>query len=95
MARKSVIFDLGMVLIQWDPALAFADVFDTREAAEAFARDKGGTVQGFDELTPDEVLFVVDAMIGQDAMNTAQAFLDGDAQNIGKADSVDLPRLYG
>lgn len=36
MARKSVIFDLGMVLIQWDPALAFADVFDTREAAEAW-----------------------------------------------------------
>ena len=28
----------------------------TREAAEAFARDNGGTVQGFDELTPDEVL---------------------------------------
>ncbi|KGJ17307.1 patatin-like phospholipase family protein [Paracoccus sanguinis] len=29
---------------------------------------------------------------GRDA---AQAFLEGDAQNIGKADSVDLPRLYG
>jgi signal recognition particle subunit SRP54 len=28
-------------------------------------------------LDPDEVLFVVDAMIGQDAVNTAQAFLDG------------------
>jgi signal recognition particle subunit SRP54 len=26
---------------------------------------------------PDEVLFVIDAMIGQDAVNTAQAFLDG------------------
>lgn len=35
-AQKCVIFDLGMVLIQWDPALAFADVFDTREAAEAW-----------------------------------------------------------
>ena len=30
-----------------------------------------------DATTPDEVLFVVDAMIGQDAVNTAQAFLDG------------------
>ncbi|GAA2233458.1 signal recognition particle protein [Rarobacter faecitabidus] len=26
---------------------------------------------------PDEVLFVIDAMIGQDAVNTAKAFLDG------------------
>ena len=30
-----------------------------------------------DAVSPDEVLFVVDAMIGQDAVNTAQAFLDG------------------
>ncbi|HEX6246602.1 MAG TPA: signal recognition particle protein [Nocardioidaceae bacterium] len=30
-----------------------------------------------DAVRPDEVLFVVDAMIGQDAVNTAQAFLDG------------------
>ncbi|MDQ6642732.1 MAG: signal recognition particle protein, partial [Actinomycetota bacterium] len=30
-----------------------------------------------DAVTPDEVLYVVDAMIGQDAVNTAQAFLDG------------------
>lgn len=28
-------------------------------------------------VDPDEVLFVVDAMIGQDAVNTAQAFADG------------------
>lgn len=28
-------------------------------------------------VQPDEVLFVVDAMIGQDAVTTAQAFLDG------------------
>ncbi|MFD0409011.1 signal recognition particle protein [Kitasatospora sp. NPDC127116] len=28
-------------------------------------------------VNPDEVLFVVDAMIGQDAVTTAQAFLDG------------------
>jgi signal recognition particle subunit SRP54 len=26
---------------------------------------------------PDEVLFVIDAMIGQDAVNTAKAFQDG------------------
>ena len=30
-----------------------------------------------DAIQPDEVLFVVDAMIGQDAVTTAQAFLDG------------------
>jgi signal recognition particle subunit SRP54 len=30
-----------------------------------------------DAVVPDEVLFVVDAMIGQDAVATAQAFLDG------------------
>jgi len=28
-------------------------------------------------IRPDEVLFVVDAMVGQDAVNTAEAFLDG------------------
>ncbi|NLA57045.1 MAG: signal recognition particle protein [Corynebacterium humireducens] len=30
-----------------------------------------------DAVNPDEVLFVIDAMIGQDAVNTAQAFRDG------------------
>jgi signal recognition particle subunit SRP54 len=30
-----------------------------------------------DVVRPDEVLFVVDAMIGQDAVNTAEAFRDG------------------
>ena len=30
-----------------------------------------------DAVSPDEILFVVDAMIGQDAVNTAQAFADG------------------
>ncbi|GIH27560.1 signal recognition particle protein [Acrocarpospora phusangensis] len=30
-----------------------------------------------DAVQPDEVLFVVDAMIGQDAVTTAQAFMDG------------------
>ena len=30
-----------------------------------------------DVVDPDEILFVVDSMIGQDAVSTAQAFLDG------------------
>jgi len=30
-----------------------------------------------DAVNPDEILFVVDAMIGQDAVNTAEAFRDG------------------
>jgi signal recognition particle subunit SRP54 len=30
-----------------------------------------------DAVTPDEVLFVIDAMIGQDALSTAEAFRDG------------------
>ena len=30
-----------------------------------------------DAVQPDEILFVVDAMIGQDAVNTAMAFLEG------------------
>jgi signal recognition particle subunit SRP54 len=30
-----------------------------------------------DATSPDEILFVVDAMIGQDAVTTAQSFLDG------------------
>ena len=30
-----------------------------------------------DAVKPDEILFVVDAMIGQDAVRTSQAFLDG------------------
>ncbi|WP_436788417.1 signal recognition particle protein [Yinghuangia sp. YIM S10712] len=30
-----------------------------------------------DAVQPDEILFVLDAMIGQDAVTTAQAFLDG------------------
>src|SRR5580698_6516979 len=30
-----------------------------------------------DAVNPDEILFVVDAMVGQDAVNTAQAFRDG------------------
>jgi signal recognition particle subunit SRP54 len=43
-----------------------------------------------DATEPDEVLFVVDAMIGQDAVVTAQAFLDG----VGY-DAVVLTKLDG
>jgi signal recognition particle subunit SRP54 len=43
-----------------------------------------------DATNPDEILFVVDAMIGQDAVVTAQAFLDG----VGY-DAVVLTKLDG
>ena len=43
-----------------------------------------------DAVHPDEILFVVDAMIGQDAVNTAQAF----AQGVG-FDGVVLSKLDG
>jgi signal recognition particle subunit SRP54 len=43
-----------------------------------------------DAVQPDEVLFVVDAMIGQDAVTTAQAFLEG----VG-FDAVVLTKLDG
>jgi signal recognition particle subunit SRP54 len=43
-----------------------------------------------DAVDPDEVLFVVDAMIGQDAVATAQAFLDGV-----EYDAVALSKLDG
>jgi signal recognition particle subunit SRP54 len=43
-----------------------------------------------DATDPDEILFVVDAMIGQDAVTTAQAFLDG----VGY-DGVALTKLDG
>src|SRR5690606_30352432 len=43
-----------------------------------------------DAVRPDEILFVVDAMIGQDAVKTAQAFLDG----VGY-DAVALTKLDG
>jgi signal recognition particle subunit SRP54 len=43
-----------------------------------------------DAVDPDEILFVVDAMIGQDAVQTAQAFLDG----VGY-DGVALTKLDG
>jgi signal recognition particle subunit SRP54 len=43
-----------------------------------------------DAVDPDEVLFVIDAMIGQDAVATAQAFLEGVAY-----DAVALTKLDG
>jgi signal recognition particle subunit SRP54 len=43
-----------------------------------------------DAVSPDEILFVVDAMVGQDAVRTAQAFLDG----VGY-DGVALTKLDG
>src|SRR5690606_35911184 len=43
-----------------------------------------------DAISPDEVLFVVDAMIGQDAVSTAQAFMEG----VG-FDAVVLTKLDG
>jgi signal recognition particle subunit SRP54 len=43
-----------------------------------------------DAVNPDEIIFVVDAMIGQDAVRTAQAFLDG----VG-FDGVALTKLDG
>jgi signal recognition particle subunit SRP54 len=43
-----------------------------------------------DAVDPDEVLFVVDAMIGQDAVATAQAFLEGV-----EYDAVALTKLDG
>jgi signal recognition particle subunit SRP54 len=43
-----------------------------------------------DAVDPDEILFVIDAMIGQDAVTTAQAFLDG----VG-FDAVVLAKLDG
>ncbi len=43
-----------------------------------------------DAVEPDEVLYVIDAMVGQDAVRTAQAFLDG----VG-FDAVVLTKLDG
>ena len=43
-----------------------------------------------DAVTPDEIVFVLDAMVGQDAVTTAQAFLDG----VG-FDAVALTKLDG
>ena len=41
-----------------------------------------------DAVDPDEILFVVDSMIGQDAVSTAQAFLDGVGYDAGRPDQA-------
>jgi len=52
-------------------------VIDTagRLGIDADMMDQAAAIR--DAVDPDEILFVVDAMIGQDAVTTAQAFLDG------------------
>ncbi|QYJ04569.1 signal recognition particle protein [Nocardioides panacisoli] len=46
-----------------------------RLGVDAEMMDQAAAIR--DAVQPDEILFVVDAMIGQDALATAQAFLDG------------------
>jgi signal recognition particle subunit SRP54 len=52
-------------------------IIDTagRLGIDAEMMDQAAAIR--DAVDPDEILFVVDAMIGQDAVATAQAFLDG------------------
>jgi signal recognition particle subunit SRP54 len=52
-------------------------IIDTagRTGVDAEMMDQAAAIR--DAVDPDEILFVVDAMIGQDAVATAQAFLDG------------------
>jgi signal recognition particle subunit SRP54 len=52
-------------------------IIDTagRTGIDAEMMDQAAAIR--DAVDPDEILFVVDAMIGQDAVTTAQAFLDG------------------
>ncbi len=33
---KAVVFDIGQVLVRWDPHLAYLDALGSREAAAAF-----------------------------------------------------------
>ena len=40
-ATKAVVFDIGNVLVGWDPRPAFAPDLDGPEAVEAFLRDPG------------------------------------------------------
>ena len=52
-------------------------IIDTagRLGIDAELMDQAAAIR--DAVDPDEILFVVDSMIGQDAVTTAQAFLDG------------------
>jgi signal recognition particle subunit SRP54 len=52
-------------------------IIDTAGRTGVDAEMMGQAVAIRDAVRPDEVLFVVDAMIGQDAVATARAFLDG------------------
>src|SRR5262249_23075484 len=65
-------------------------IIDTagRLGIDAEMMDQAAAIR--DAVDPDEILFVVDAMIGQDAVATAQAFLDG----VG-VDGVVLTKLDG
>jgi signal recognition particle subunit SRP54 len=65
-------------------------VIDTAGRLGIDAEMMGQAVAIRDAVEPDEILFVVDAMIGQDAVTTAQAFLDG----VG-FDAVVLTKLDG
>ncbi len=65
-------------------------VIDTAGRLGVDAEMMGQAVAIRDAVDPDEILFVVDAMIGQDAVSTAQAFLDG----VGY-DAVVLTKLDG
>ncbi|MEL6690819.1 MAG: HAD family phosphatase, partial [Pseudomonadota bacterium] len=35
---KHIVFDIGAVLIDWDPFLSFEDAFDSRAECEAFLK---------------------------------------------------------
>jgi signal recognition particle subunit SRP54 len=65
-------------------------VIDTAGRLGVDAEMMGQAVAIRDAVDPDEILFVVDAMIGQDAVSTARAFLDG----VGY-DAVVLTKLDG
>jgi signal recognition particle subunit SRP54 len=65
-------------------------IIDTAGRLGVDAEMMGQAVAIRDVTEPDEILFVVDAMIGQDAVVTAQAFLDG----VGY-DAVVLTKLDG
>jgi signal recognition particle subunit SRP54 len=65
-------------------------VIDTAGRLGVDAEMMGQAVAIRDAVEPDEILFVVDAMIGQDAVSTARAFLDG----VGY-DAVVLTKLDG
>ncbi len=55
---KAVVFDIGQVLVRWDPHLAYLDALGSREAAAAFlervdflARNLHTTAETFDMPT--------------------------------------------